>query len=65
MSRSTPLVARPDRARLDRLAADGFLTAWPINVRDTLYVVTDRGRKAREARVTLSLRRGRILTTLT
>jgi hypothetical protein len=46
MSRSTPLVARPDRALLDRLAADGFLTAWPINVRDTLYVVTDRGRKA-------------------
>jgi DNA-binding PadR family transcriptional regulator len=39
-----------ERARLDRLAADGFLTAWPMNVRDRLYTVTDRGRKASKAR---------------
>jgi hypothetical protein len=32
--------------RRDRLVADGYLTAWPVNVRDTLYVVTNRECKA-------------------
>jgi hypothetical protein len=48
-----PLVAMPDdkdHAMLGRLVAGGFLTAWPVNARDTLYAITNRGRTARKAR---------------
>jgi hypothetical protein len=47
-----PYVARAedkDRARLDRLVREGYLTAQPVNVDDALYVLTERGAAARRS----------------